>query len=289
MWYCFAQTVLFNYMDIDSRGNFPAASLSNFAKHAFVFDGVGCASMEGLLQSFKYDDVDRQIEICKLVGRAAQLKGQERNEAWKSKQTLWWKGESFDRHGPEYQQLLTRAYDALGYQNVVFRAALIYTLVHFGAEELTHSVGNPDPKDTILTEKEFCGQLMRLRPALFDYVERELPDILRACKTLEEIDVYHRETVRFSSESRVICTIQIEKAMTIKQIYSIWLKVSDYGDELRQLAALRWSELVNTEEEIKDLFLSVPWHFEGRVRALKKLHALQLAAASARTDPESQS
>ena len=38
-------------MDIGSKAGYPASALSNFASHPFVFDGVECASMEGLVQA----------------------------------------------------------------------------------------------------------------------------------------------------------------------------------------------------------------------------------------------
>jgi hypothetical protein len=44
-------------MDIGSGKVGPAGGLSNFRPRPFVFDDVECASMEGLLQSFKYDKV----------------------------------------------------------------------------------------------------------------------------------------------------------------------------------------------------------------------------------------
>lgn len=47
-------------MDIGSGKVGPAGGLSNFRPRPFVFDGVECASMEGLLQSFKYDKVHMQ-------------------------------------------------------------------------------------------------------------------------------------------------------------------------------------------------------------------------------------
>ena len=42
-------------MDISSGNGYPAGSLSNFAPHGFIIDGVECASMEGFLQSLKLD------------------------------------------------------------------------------------------------------------------------------------------------------------------------------------------------------------------------------------------
>jgi predicted NAD-dependent protein-ADP-ribosyltransferase YbiA (DUF1768 family) len=45
-------------MDIGSGNGYPGASLSNFAPHPFTIDGVECASMEGFLQSLKFESVD---------------------------------------------------------------------------------------------------------------------------------------------------------------------------------------------------------------------------------------
>lgn len=55
-------------LDIWSKAPTPVGLLSNFAPHRFEFDGVECASMEALLQAFKFADPDEQAEICSLVG-----------------------------------------------------------------------------------------------------------------------------------------------------------------------------------------------------------------------------
>ena len=41
-------------MDIGSGKGYPSSSLSNFAPHEFVIDGITCQSMEGFLQSLKF-------------------------------------------------------------------------------------------------------------------------------------------------------------------------------------------------------------------------------------------
>lgn len=46
-----------NVMDIKSGCGYPASALSNFAPHPFVLDGVYCASMEGFLQSLKFNSI----------------------------------------------------------------------------------------------------------------------------------------------------------------------------------------------------------------------------------------
>ena len=146
-------------MDVGSGSGYPSSALSNFSPHAFVFDEVECASMEGLLQSFKFDKVHIQAEVCKMVGLAAKFRGKKRNKAWKSKQTLWWKGTPYNRHSDDYQNLLDRAFQAMFDQNDSFRRALLAS----GKAILTHSIGWSKESDTILTEREFCSRLMKLR------------------------------------------------------------------------------------------------------------------------------
>lgn len=146
-------------MDIVSGGKWPASALSNFAPHPFVLDGVPCASMEGFLQSLKFKSEDMQAHVCTLAGKAAKRKGAGKN--WRETQTLWWRGVPYRRDSDEYQQLLDRAYAALS-QNSAFRGALLST----GRANLTHSLGTRDPRDTVLTEREFCGRLMKLRDGM---------------------------------------------------------------------------------------------------------------------------
>lgn len=149
-------------MNIGSGSAYPSNSLSNFSPHPFVFDGVEVSSMEGLLQAFKDDKPHIQIETCKLVGKAAKFKGKKRNKAWKRVQKLWWMGEEFDRHGQEYQDLLDRAYQAMCDQSEGFRNALKAS----GKSTLTHSLGSNKASETVLTEREFCSRLMKLRDTL---------------------------------------------------------------------------------------------------------------------------
>jgi predicted NAD-dependent protein-ADP-ribosyltransferase YbiA (DUF1768 family) len=146
-------------MDISSGSGWPASSLSNFAPHPFIIDGVECASMEGFLQSLKFKNPDMQVEVCKLVGKAAKYKG--KPKSWWRDQTLYWRGVSIDRHSQEYQDLLDRAYNALA-NNEGFKRALLAT----GKATLTHNIGKRDPKKTILTRSEFCGRLVKLRDKL---------------------------------------------------------------------------------------------------------------------------
>ena len=144
-------------MDIGSTNGYPSAALSNFAPHPFKFDGVEIASMEGFLQSLKFKNPEMQKYVCTLVGKAAKFKGKDKN--WYREQKLYWQGQEFKRDSKEYQILLNRAYNALYQQNEGFRNALEASKPGI----LTHSIGKTKENETVLTQSEFCGRLMKLR------------------------------------------------------------------------------------------------------------------------------
>ena len=143
-------------IDIYSKGEYPADVLSNFYPNGFEIDGVKCRSMESFLQSLKYKNTRRQIEVCALDGKKAKQNALAKK--WFKKQALWWRGKRYKRDGVEYQELLKRAYSELA-KNAVFAKALKDS----GNEPLAHSIGKQSPKETILTEREFCDLLMNLR------------------------------------------------------------------------------------------------------------------------------
>ena len=97
-----------------------------------------------------------QIEVCKLIGKAAKSKGSSKN--WRQKQTLYWKGKAYKRDSEEYQKLLDKAYKQLA-KNEGFKKALLAT----GNATLTHSLGKKKKSETVLTTKEFTSRLTRLR------------------------------------------------------------------------------------------------------------------------------
>ena len=143
-------------MDIGSGNGYPASALSNFAPHPFIIDGVQCNSMEGFLQSLKFESIEMQNYVCSLVGKAAKFKGK-RKKWWKT-QILYWQGREYKRDSGEYQQLLDRAFSAL-LLNDGFKKALLAT----GNSTIKHSIGKRDITKTVLTEKEFCSRLLKLR------------------------------------------------------------------------------------------------------------------------------
>jgi len=143
-------------MDVGGKSGYPASALSNFSPHPFIIDGIQCNSMEGFLQSLKFESKEMQEYVCSLVGYAAKKKG--RNKNWQEKQTLYWRGTPIKRDSEEYQNLLNRAYNAM-YENTKFKAALEASK---GAT-LTHSIGKNKKSETVLTTQEFCSRLIYLR------------------------------------------------------------------------------------------------------------------------------
>ena len=77
-------------MDIGSGNGYPESALSNFAPHQFEIDGITCHSMEGFLQSLKFQNPDMQAHVCTLVGKKAKFKGKKKK--WYRSQTLYWQG-----------------------------------------------------------------------------------------------------------------------------------------------------------------------------------------------------
>lgn len=144
-------------MDIGSGSGYPSASLSNFAPHRFEVDGIECYSMEGFLQSLKFKEPHIQVEVCKLVGKMAKFRG--KNRKWFRTQTLYWKGVEYKRDSKEYQMLLDKAYNCIYKQSESFKKALLSS----GVANLTHSIGKNDSSKTVLTEREFCSRLTKLR------------------------------------------------------------------------------------------------------------------------------
>ena len=78
---------------------------------------------------------------------------------WELTHTAFWQGKCYDRLSPEFRELIFRAYSAMYEKNASFREALAASR----GKRLCHSIGEPNPKKTILTEREFLCMLYRLR------------------------------------------------------------------------------------------------------------------------------
>ena len=83
-------------------------------------------------------------------------------DTWEKEQNVFWKGHTYTRHGNQFQFLIRRAYRTMMKQSPKFCEALKAT----GTKRIYHTIGNPNPHDTILTEKELCDILTELRKEL---------------------------------------------------------------------------------------------------------------------------
>lgn len=141
-----------------SNNSYPGSALSNFTARFFVFEGIPCYSIEGVLQAFKSPYPHVQEEICKLVGIAAKKRGSKID--WKKEQKLYWKGVEYRRDSVEYQDLLDRLYITVFNEDPKFRKALIDA----GKDAVfKHPIGKNKMSETVLTQYEFCSRLMRLK------------------------------------------------------------------------------------------------------------------------------
>lgn len=143
-------------VDIWSHGPYPADVLSNLCSNSFKFDGVLCGSMEGLLQSLKHKDKNKQLQLCQMKGRNAKKMS---TTGWQTDQIVWWKGNAIDRQSQDFLKLVKAAYAEMFRQSERFRTALMSTR----GKKLFHSRGESNPYKTILTEQEFCDILTELR------------------------------------------------------------------------------------------------------------------------------
>jgi predicted NAD-dependent protein-ADP-ribosyltransferase YbiA (DUF1768 family) len=149
---------VFGVINIYSKSeNWMARSLSNFAEHEFILDGIQISCFEAFLQSLKFSDPEGQQEILSMSGKDAKKAGS--NQQWEKAGWLYWNGHAYHRNSREYRLLLEGAYDAL-LEKPNFRAALAASK----GKLLIHTVGRM--RHTVLTSMEFCWILMKKRRQL---------------------------------------------------------------------------------------------------------------------------
>lgn len=148
-------------LDIKSKKPGLTGRLSNFTEREFVFDGIQCRSIEGVLQSLKFSTVAEQRIVCGLY--SGQAKNAGGLQDWKTDQTLYWQGVAYQRESEEYLVLIRRLFRAVYDQCPDFRKDVRLSR-HY---RLDHSIGGSDPQETVLTKEEFLlmlEELSRLDP-----------------------------------------------------------------------------------------------------------------------------
>ena len=154
--YVFILVTIDKAVDIWSTNPYPSNVLSNLYPNSFEIDGVLCASMEGFLQSQKIKDVEKQRKVCALSGKDAKAQS---TSGWQSDQMVYWQGQSIQRQSQQFDKLIHRAFLSLFDHSELFRKALLSTR----GKPLYHTRGISNSRKTILTEKEFCMILTKIR------------------------------------------------------------------------------------------------------------------------------
>ncbi len=148
-------------MDIGLQAKWPARQLSNFALSPFIYDGVKCASAEGIIQALKRKSPGIQEHGCTLVGLTAKRWGG--NIKWwnrKANEQLYWKDEGFAAHSDRHLEIVEGILRAKFTQHAGSRRALLAT----NDAKLTHSIGRETK--TTLKASDFCRLLMKIRSEL---------------------------------------------------------------------------------------------------------------------------
>ena len=194
---------------VEIKSRIKNARLSNFSrigKDGFEFDGVYVRGLEGFLQGVKFEDEEIQRENCRLVGAKAWMFGRENDkDRWKEKQVVYWKGNPMERGGMEYEVLLEEFFDSVYKGMEVNRDKLLLS----GDLVLAHSSGAKEKKDSILSEGEFIGNLVRIRNELFRelnveviWVEGEAPLVSESPKVEKEVIKKKRKKVEKDEDRR---------------------------------------------------------------------------------------
>lgn len=151
-------TLMDNVLDININLWTPSNLLSNLRPNEFVFEGVKCSSMESFLQSLKYNNTEKQKEVCMLSGEEARVKGRKKF-FWKLSGNVYWKGLKFKRNSREFDNLILSAYKSLYNQSEDLRLGLSCTK----DDKLVYTEGKRNKRRTILTEEEFVSCLEKIR------------------------------------------------------------------------------------------------------------------------------
>lgn len=145
---------------IDVKYKSEWSELSNFANHPFeLCEGMKYNSIEAFLQSLKFKNPKFQKRVANAKTGAEAKKFSNGNYYWSYRNKLFLGNYSINRFEPEYEALITTAFDKMAESNENFVKALLNT----GDKKLIHSVGKTSKWDTVLTRDEYIRQLIRLR------------------------------------------------------------------------------------------------------------------------------
>ena len=144
-----------------------SSALSNLYPHSFKLmythpnftSAIKICSMESFLQGLKIKDPHIQYIFMTTYSGMDAKRMSDVLDGWKKDQLLYFSGKEYKRNSADYDELITKAYDALFETNVVFREVV---LPRFKDYYIIHSIGSNDKSETVLTEAEFRYQITRL-------------------------------------------------------------------------------------------------------------------------------
>lgn len=152
--------VIIKVKDIHPEGRHPEDILSRLCNNDFCYDKVQCGCMEAFLQSLRYPDSEIQKQICVMSASELGYRLESYSSPdWQETQTLWWKGNTIKRDSREYRRLIYDTYSAMFRWSYRFRTVLMQT----DDKKLIFNSGSSVPSKSLLTDKEFCKILTRLR------------------------------------------------------------------------------------------------------------------------------
>jgi len=137
--------------------------LSNLFPRIILIDGITYHSLEAFFRGLCWNGSQSVLEneIAILSGLNA-WRIRYVLPDWRQKQILYHNGKEIPRESEEYQRLLEYAYDCMFEQSIIFQNALRKTK----GKILMHTLGNHNPKETLLTEEEYMRMLLRERDRL---------------------------------------------------------------------------------------------------------------------------
>ena len=149
--------------DVSDERGFPFGMLDPSAPVRFEIDGVECASLDGFVESLKFERIIDQKNVTKRVGEDAREQGKNQDNPANqiADRILHWQGRTFKRNSKEFDKLLARVFREMA-KNARYQEALLITQ----DVDFRHPKGKIAKKDTILTRKELTDNLKKLRADL---------------------------------------------------------------------------------------------------------------------------
>lgn len=127
---------------------------------SFTISGIFCSCMESFLQALKFENAERQIQVCAMPPAEAAAAADAETD-WKQNGMLYFRGEEYDRFEEDYVSLQRRAYETL-LEDPAFRTALDAT----GSARLRCSYRKSGELSTTFSADELCRRLIECRKKL---------------------------------------------------------------------------------------------------------------------------